>query len=104
MPPAAASRAHYHAYSEIVVVCVTGHAATLTGPELTPHFHGPGEFMYIPEGVVHVAVNLSDTGHLIAIEMRTDPEFNDDVVLTPEYDTLVPGLAAGLRQLRSVVA
>ncbi|MFI5537707.1 cupin domain-containing protein [Nocardia sp. NPDC051900] len=98
MAPGAMSKAHYHAHSEIVVVCLRGRAATLIGPELTPYFHGPGEFIYIPDGVVHVAVNLDDAEDLVAVEMRTDPLFNDDVVLTPEYDARVPEAVARLRR------
>jgi uncharacterized RmlC-like cupin family protein len=101
MPPGAASKAHYHADSEIIVMCLRGHAATLIGPRLTPYFHGPGEFIYIPEGIVHVAVNLSDTEELHAVEMRTDPGFNDDLVLTPTFDGPVPELAALLRHTRT---
>jgi uncharacterized RmlC-like cupin family protein len=97
MPPGAVSKAHFHAHSEIVVMCLRGRAATLIGPQLTPYLHGPGEFIYVPEGIVHVAVNLSDTEELHAVEMRTDPGFNDDVVLTPTYDDRVPELAALLR-------
>ena len=102
MPPGARSKAHYHARHEIVVACVTGLAVTLIGPELTPHVHGPGEFLYVPENVMHIAVNLSATESLVAVEMRTDPQFNDDVVLTPEYDggqfdALLPDLLAQLR-------
>jgi uncharacterized RmlC-like cupin family protein len=98
MPPGTVSKAHYHARSEIVVMCLRGRAVTLIGPELTPYLHGPGEFIYIPEGIVHVAVNLSETEQLHAVEMRTDPGFNDDVVLTPIYDDRVPELAGLLRR------
>ncbi len=97
MPAGKVSAAHYHANSEIIVVCMHGRAATLIGPELTPHLHGPGEFIYIPAGVVHVAVNLSETDDLVAVEMRTDPMFNDDVVLTPEHDAHVADVVAQLR-------
>jgi uncharacterized RmlC-like cupin family protein len=97
MPPNAASRAHYHAHSEIIVCCLRGNAATLIGPRLEPYFHGPGEFIYIPEGVIHVAVNLSATEELVAIEMRTDPMFNDDVLLTPHYDAHAAEVVSRLR-------
>ncbi|WP_280264113.1 cupin domain-containing protein [Nocardia abscessus] len=97
MPPGAMSKAHYHAHSEIVVVCLRGRAVTLIGPRLTPYFHGPGEFIYIPDGVVHVAVNLDEAEDLVAVEMRTDPLFNEDVVLTPEYDADVADIVARLR-------
>lgn len=92
MPPGARSKAHYHARSEIVVACVCGRAVTLVGPELTPYVHGPGEFLYVPENVVHVAFNPSATESLVAVEMRTDPEFDGDVVLTPEYEAGLPDL------------
>ncbi|NUP29823.1 MAG: hypothetical protein HOQ44_24620, partial [Nocardia sp.] len=46
MPPGKISRAHYHAHSETIVVCTRGTAATLIGPEMVPHVHGPGEFLY----------------------------------------------------------
>lgn len=98
MPPGKVSRAHYHAHSEIIVVCLRGQAATLIGPEMTPHLHGPGDFVYIPEGVVHAAVNLSETAELVAVEMRTDPMFNDDVVLTPEHDRAVAAAVVRLRR------
>ncbi|MEU7767369.1 cupin domain-containing protein [Nocardia sp. NPDC049190] len=98
MAPGAMSKAHYHAHSEIIVICLRGTAVSLIGPELTPYFHGPGQFIYIPEGVIHVAVNLDETEDLAAVEMRTDPLFNDDVVLTPEYDARVPDVVAELRR------
>ncbi|WP_433760296.1 cupin domain-containing protein [Nocardia sp. CA-135398] len=104
MAPGKASRAHYHAHSEIIVICLQGTAATLIGPELTPHLHGPGEFIYIPEGVVHVAVNLSETEELVAVEMRTDPMFNEDVVLTPEFDGRVAEVVARVRRDPAMVS
>ncbi|WP_052280974.1 cupin domain-containing protein [Nocardia vulneris] len=103
MAPGKVSRAHYHARSEIIVLCLQGRAVTLIGAELTPYVHGPGDFVYIPEGVVHVAVNLSETDELVAVEMRTDPMFNDDVVLTPEHDGAVAEVVARLRRELSMV-
>ena len=63
-----------------------GYAASLIGPNFVPVFHGPGESIFIPEGIMHVAVNLSTTNRLIALEVRTDPTLNDDVVPLPEYE------------------
>lgn len=98
MAPGKVARAHYHAHSETVVACLTGRAVTLIGPELTPYFHGPRELLYIPEGVVHVAVNLSDTDGLIALDIRTDPLFSNDLILTPEFDAAALEVAARLRR------
>lgn len=98
MPPGVRAKAHYHAYSEIIVYCLQGHIAALIGPEMTPHFHYPGEFIYIPEGVIHVAVNLSESENATAVEIRTDPHFNEDVILTPEYEHGVDNIVADLRK------
>ncbi|WP_327109719.1 cupin domain-containing protein [Nocardia sp. NBC_01730] len=98
MAPGKVAKAHFHAHSETIVVCLRGRAATLIGPELTPHVHGPGEFLYVPEGVVHVAVNLSDTEDLVAVDIRTDPLFSDDLVLVPEYDAAAADIAVRLRR------
>jgi uncharacterized RmlC-like cupin family protein len=98
MPPGRIARPHYHAKNDIIVVVIEGYAASLIGPELKPVFHGPGEFIFIPEGVVHVAVNLSTTERLIAIEVRTDPKFNEDVVPAPEHDEKTKKVVAKLHK------
>ena len=98
MPPGRVSRPHYHDHNEIIVVCIEGYAATLVGPEQTPVFHGPGEFIYIPEGVIHTAVNLSKDNRLIAFETRTDPMFNEDVVMSPEVVETAAKAAAELQE------
>lgn len=86
MPPGRVARPHLHAKSDIVVMVLEGFAATLVGPELSPVFHGPGEFIYVPEGIAHVAVNLSTERRLVAVEARTEPTINSDVVLVPEVE------------------
>lgn len=86
MPPGRFARPHLHEKSEIIVIVVEGYAASLVGPQLKPVLHGPGEFIFIPDGIVHVAVNLSTKYRLIAFETRTDPQFNEDVIIKPEYD------------------
>jgi|GEM_PF-2833870 len=98
MPPGRIARPHLHAYSDIIVVVIEGFAASLIGPELKPIFHGPGEFIFIPAGVMHVAVNLSTARRLIAIETRTDPNFNEDVVVTPQHDEQTKAVVAELHK------
>lgn len=98
MPPGRSARPHVHARSDIIVMVLEGFAASLIGPNLEPVFHGPGEFIYIPEGVVHVAVNLSTHSRLIAVEARTDPKFNEDVVLSPENDDRATEIVADLQR------
>lgn len=99
MPAGKFSRVHYHAVSEIIVVCLTGNAASLIGPTLEPRFHGPGEFIYIPPGVFHAGVNLSRVEGIVGVEARTDPAFNDDVVTVPELDELAAVRSAELQDL-----
>lgn len=98
MPPGRIARPHLHTKTDIIVVVIEGYAASLIGPDLEPVYHGPGEFIFIPEGVVHVAVNLSTTHRLIAIEMRTDPKFNEDVTAMPEYDEKTAAVVAILHK------
>jgi hypothetical protein len=43
-------------------------------------------------------VNLSDSESAIAIEIRTDPFFNEDVVLAPECEHGVDNIVARLRK------
>jgi hypothetical protein len=47
---------------------------------------------------MHVAVNLSTTNRLIALEVRTDPTFNDDVVPLPEYEERAEKAVAQLQK------
>lgn len=98
MPPGQASQPHLHERNDIIVVVIEGHAATLAGPELTPVLHGPGEFIFIAEGVPHVAVNLNTAHRLVAVEVRTDPSLNDDVTVLPEYAEQVERIVADLQQ------
>lgn len=86
MPPGRIARPHLHAENDIIVTVLEGYAVSLIGSDLESVFHGPGESIFIPRGIMHVAVNLSTTNRLIAHEVRTDPTLNDDVVLLPEYE------------------
>jgi uncharacterized RmlC-like cupin family protein len=98
MPPSHQSRAHMHEENEIVVLVLEGKAATLWGWDLTPMVHGPGEFVFVPPGVPHVAVNLSDNARVVAVEHRTDPDFNADVRLLPDLDQRASDIANELRR------
>jgi uncharacterized RmlC-like cupin family protein len=99
MPPGGLSRAHTHRHSEIIVAVLSGAAATIVWEDGQPRSlpHGVGQMCYVPAGVPHCAVNLSDTQPVIALEFRTDPEFNADVVLLPELDGQAAAVAAELR-------
>lgn len=99
MPPSGMSKAHRHAEHELVVTVVDGWSATFLGRQLEhATIQGPGDFLYIAPGTPHMAVNLSTVDRVLAVETRTDPEFNADVVLMPELDELVAGRVTALRE------
>jgi uncharacterized RmlC-like cupin family protein len=86
MSPGKTSKVHLHEKNDIIVIVVEGHAATLVGDAMKPVYHGQGEFLFVPAGVPHAAVNLSTSKRLVAFEVRTDPHLNQDVVLLPELE------------------
>jgi len=47
-----------------------------------------GDFVYIPPGLPHVPVNLSDTEWARALVARTDPNEQESVELLPHLDDL----------------
>jgi uncharacterized RmlC-like cupin family protein len=49
----------------------------------------PGDYLYIPANVLHVAVNRSNTP-AVFIGTRTEATINESVVLQPDKDRLVP--------------
>jgi uncharacterized RmlC-like cupin family protein len=100
MPPGGVSKAHVHAETEIIIAVLAGHAATVVWEDGVPRplLHGPGEMCYVPAGQPHCAVNLSPDHGVLAMEFRTDPAFNDDVVLLPELEEQVLAVTAELRR------
>jgi uncharacterized RmlC-like cupin family protein len=74
MPPGGMSDAHMHAEREIVIVVLSGGAVTLAWHDGVPQPmpHGPGEMCFVPAGVPHCAVDLSEDSPVLGIEFRTD--------------------------------
>lgn len=96
MSPKKMAKAHLHKNNEIILIVLEGWGAALVGPKLEPIFHGPGDFFYIPAGVEHLGVNLSGSQRLVLAEIRTDPKFNEDLVLLPELEDLAQKIAKDL--------
>jgi uncharacterized RmlC-like cupin family protein len=86
MPPKKVARPHIHKDNEIVLFIAEGWGAALVGPDMEPIFHGPGDFLYFPAGCEHVGINLSSTDRIVLAEIRTDPHFNEDVIVLPELE------------------
>jgi uncharacterized RmlC-like cupin family protein len=90
MPPGSRAKAHYHASHETAIYMLSGEVETWYGARLERRIVSrAGEFIYIPAGVPHVPVNVSQTELASAIVVRTDPNEQESVVLTPELDRLV---------------
>lgn len=99
MPPGGVSRTHVHAETDIIVAVVSGEAATIVWQDGEPKVlpHSVDEMCYVPAGIPHCAVNLSLTEPVFALEFRTDPKFNEDVVLRPELEEQARDVVGGLR-------
>jgi len=91
IPPSGRTKAHLHERHESAIYVLEGECDVYTGPDLSEHeVLAAREYVYIPQGVAHVAVNRSATKPLIAIIARTDPNEQESVVLLPELEGAVP--------------
>ncbi|MBI3973071.1 MAG: cupin domain-containing protein [Chloroflexi bacterium] len=87
IPPGARARTHLHQDHETTVYVLSGEAEMLYGEGLRERLVvRSGEFLYIPAGVPHVPINLSQTEPCTAILARTDPNEQESVVLLPELE------------------
>ena len=91
LPPGKRTRAHVHEQHETAMYFLTGEAVELyTGIDLEKRdVLRPGDYLYVPANVLHVAVNRSDVP-AVFIGSRTEATINESVVLYPEKDALVP--------------
>lgn len=94
IPPGGRTKAHFHADHETAFYVLSGVCDLWFGPRLEQHAVAhAGDYLYIPAGVSHVAVNRSQTEPFVVVGGRTDPNEQESVVLQPEMDALVPGSA-----------
>ena len=92
--PGARTRAHYHAGHESAFYVVSGELELWFGDGLREYeIARPGDYLYIPAGVSHVAINRSATEPVVVIGGRTDPSEQESVVLQPELDARAPSAA-----------
>jgi uncharacterized RmlC-like cupin family protein len=73
--PGAKTRIHHHGECETSIWIWSGRARYTFGPTgLEESFDaGPGDFVYIPAGEVHVEENASDTEELVVVITRNCP-------------------------------
>ena len=91
IPPEGRTKAHIHERHESAFYMLSGGEVELwTGDELEHRaIAHPGDYLYIPAGVPHVAVNRSPTP-AVFIGVRNEPTAQESVVMYPELDARVP--------------
>ncbi len=91
IPPGGRAKAHMHSAHETAIYALSGETEMYWGDRLQHHMVvREGEMLYIPAGMPHLPMNVSDRP-ASAIIARTDPNEQESVVLLPELEGLVPG-------------
>lgn len=92
LPPKGRTKAHIHESHESAFYLISGDEVELWTGERLQHREvaRPGDFLYIPAGVFHVAVNRSESSPAVLVGARTDPKEQESVVLHPELDSKIP--------------
>jgi uncharacterized RmlC-like cupin family protein len=91
LPAGARTKAHVHEHHETALYMTGGDVMELwTGDELE-HCESvrPGDYIYIPANVLHVAVNRGNSP-AVFIGARNEATAQESVVLHPEMDARVP--------------
>ena len=91
LPPEGRTKAHYHEYHESAFYLMSGEEVELcTGNQLEHReVAHPGDYLFIPARVPHVAVNRGKTP-AVFVGVRDEPTAQESVVMLPELDALVP--------------
>lgn len=90
-PPGGRTKAHIHENHESAFYVMSGDEVELwTGEDLNEKAVAhAGDYLYIPAGVPHVAVNRGATPAL-CVGARTDPNEQESVVMRPDLESRVP--------------
>jgi len=86
IPAGGRAKAHMHESHETAIYVLEGEAVALYGDRLEHHaVTKAGDLFYIPAGVPHLPINMSDKP-VSAVIARTDPNEQESVVLLPELE------------------
>jgi uncharacterized RmlC-like cupin family protein len=90
IPPGERTKAHLHGH-ETAHYMLSGNEVELwIGPRLEQcELARPGDYLFIPAGMPHVAVNRGDTP-AVFVAARNDPGMQESVLMIPELDAVVP--------------
>ena len=91
LPPGGRTKAHIHENHESAFYVMSGDEVELwTGEDLNEKAVAhAGDYLYIPAGVPHVAVNRGAIPAL-CVGARTDPNEQESVVMRPDLESRVP--------------
>lgn len=96
IPPGGRAKAHMHENHETAIYVLEGEAIALYGDRLQYHaITKAGDLFYIPAGVPHLPINISNKP-ISAVIARTDPNEQESVVLLPELEALAEEAIARL--------
>ena len=85
IPPGGSPKAHYHKDFETAIYLLKGRVETWFGKKLKESMiNEEGDFVYIPPGVPHKPINLSETETALAIVSRNDPNEHENVIAYEE--------------------
>ena len=85
IPPGGSPKAHYHKEFETAIYLLKGRVETWFGKNLKESMiNEEGDFVYIPPGVPHKPINLSETETALAIVSRNDPNEHENVIAYEE--------------------
>ena len=85
IPPGCSPKAHYHKDFETAIYLLKGRVETWFGKNLKESMiNEEGDFVYIPPGVRHKPINLSETETAVAIVSRNDPNEHENVIVYEE--------------------
>lgn len=80
IPPGGSAAAHVHIGTETAIYLISGRVETKFGEGLKHSvINESGDFIYIPAGLPHQPVNLSDTDPAIAVVARNDANEQESV-------------------------
>lgn len=82
VPPGTISEPHVHEGYETAIYVLSGRIETRYGRQLEHSvINGPGDFLFVPPGLPHQAINLSQDEPAQAIVARNDPAERERVLL-----------------------
>jgi uncharacterized RmlC-like cupin family protein len=92
LPPGERTKAHIHEQHESAFYLLSGPEVELWSGQRLEHrsVARAGDYLLIPAGVAHVAVNRSSTEPAIFVGARNEPTASESVVMMPHLDACVP--------------